>query len=160
MCRCSCSPPRAIRWTASSASNWAPTTTCPNPSSLANCWRGCAPCCAGARTQGERSGARAQAVSEQVAAAITGYIADRFEEPQAGLTLDRIEALLQSHGAGGSVHDLRRLLVDLDVLRFTPAAQDPARLKLLIRDARARLTQLDRAIVRRFTKHPEQFVVD
>ena len=36
---------RRRRWTASSASRWAPTTTCPSPSSRASCWRGCARCC-------------------------------------------------------------------------------------------------------------------
>jgi hypothetical protein len=42
----SCSPPRARTWTASSAWKWAPTTTCPSPSTRVNWWPASTPCCA------------------------------------------------------------------------------------------------------------------
>ena len=51
----SCSPPRATRWTASSAWRWAPTTTCRSRSTRASWWRASTRCCGAGSPPGRRA---------------------------------------------------------------------------------------------------------
>jgi hypothetical protein len=84
-----------------------------------------------------------------VAQAMTDYIGDKFGAAGAGLTHERIEELLASHGAA---EDLRaafhRCLEACDYARFAPSSSDAAAMQQTLTSAEETLVNLERTISR------------
>jgi hypothetical protein len=84
-----------------------------------------------------------------VAQALTGYVGDKFGAAGAGLTHERIEALLAE---GGAPDDLRaafhRCLEACDFARFAPASSDDAAMRKVLTDAEETIAGLERSLDR------------
>jgi len=85
--------------------------------------------------------------ASSVEEAVTGWVADRFGEPRAGLTRDRIRDLLGQHARDGGKR-FGLLLDRIDYLRFTPAAGSDGERRRILKEARVLLEALDRALAR------------
>ena len=84
-----------------------------------------------------------------VAQALTGYIGDKFGTAGAGLTHERIEALLAERGAPDDLRAaFHRCLEACDFARFAPASSDDAAMRKTLAEAEEVLAGLERSLDR------------
>lgn len=81
----------------------------------------------------------------EVAAALRGYVADKFNRAAPGLTQDEIRSLLETRGVNAELIDrLLRLLDHCDMARFAPSAAALEDRQRLLDDAGELITRLRR----------------
>lgn len=81
---------------------------------------------------------------QRVAAAVEGYVADRFDRSASGLVRDEIESILRAGGvADGLVAETRGLLDRCDAIRFAPGTSAA---ETLVADARRLIDQLEEVL--------------
>ncbi|MCH7993037.1 MAG: BatD family protein [Planctomycetes bacterium] len=80
-----------------------------------------------------------------LAAAMTGYLADRFNLPPGTLTPDDARTLLESHTVEPQLaHDLVSFLTAADAARYAPSELDDASVRQATQDVRRWIRQLER----------------
>lgn len=73
---------------------------------------------------------------QEVASALTGYLADKATLPASGLTYDRIEEILDDRGVEPALRDrFRRCLETCDFARFAPSASEPGEMAKALSEA-------------------------
>jgi len=89
----------------------------------------------------------AQGFHEEVARALVGYIADRFDRSASGITYDQADDLLVSRGVDATVRRrFRSALESCDFARFVPAAGKAERRAELLQEADGIIDQLERVL--------------
>ncbi len=84
-----------------------------------------------------------------VAQALTEYVADKFDTAASGLTHQRIEELLSSHGAPDDLKDsYHRCLEACDYARFAPTSSSEEEMKRTSRVAEEMLVALERSLTK------------
>lgn len=82
---------------------------------------------------------------EELAQALVGYAADRFDQSAAGLTYERIEEFLAARGASAELRrEFRACLEACDFARFVPAAGDSARKAATLEQVSRLVSELER----------------
>lgn len=88
----------------------------------------------------------AVAFHEEVARALIGYVADRFDRSPAGLTYETADDLLASRQIDPELRRrFRSCLESCDFARFVPASGEPARRTELLDEAQRLVVELERA---------------
>ena len=89
----------------------------------------------------------ARAFYAEVAQALTEFVAAKFDTSAAGLTHDRIEALLASRGVPDEERRLfHRCLEACDFARFAPASSGPDEMRRALAAAGEILVRLERSL--------------
>ena len=97
-----------------------------------------------ARARGRLSPARARDFYQELASALTTYLADKIGVPAAGLTYDRIEEALELRGVEAGVRtQFRRCLETCDFARFAPAASERAEMEKAFAEAESVVESLE-----------------
>ena len=84
-----------------------------------------------------------------VSEALVGFVADRADEPAAGLTRERLAEIVGTRAGSERSRDLLALLDRCDYLAFTPAAGSAAEAGKLLEQARALIGALERGFARK-----------
>jgi hypothetical protein len=99
-----------------------------------------------ARARAEIAPERARDFYQELAAALTGYLADKSGVSAAGLTYDRIEEILAARGVGAETRRrFRECLEGCDFARFAPASSRPEEMEKALREASALIQSLEGA---------------
>ena len=89
-----------------------------------------------ARARSRLSRAQPRDFYQEVASALTGYLADKATLPASGLTYDRIEEILDQRGVEPALRDrFRRCLETCDFARFAPSASEPGEMAKALGEA-------------------------
>ena len=100
-----------------------------------------------ARAQGRLSKERSRDFYQELASALTSYLADKLGVPAAGLTYDRIEEVLELRGVEAGLRgQFRRCLETCDFARFAPAASEPAEMEKAFAEAESVVESLEGSV--------------
>ena len=100
-----------------------------------------------ARAQGRLSKERSKDFYQELASALTSYLADKIGVPAAGLTYDRIEEVLELRGVDPGLRgQFRRCLETCDFARFAPAASEPAEMEKAFAEAESVVESLEGSV--------------
>jgi len=100
-----------------------------------------------ARAQGRLSKERSRDFYQELASALTSYLADKIGVPAAGLTYDRIEEVLELRGVDPGLRgQFRRCLETCDFARFAPAASEPAEMEKAFAEAESVVESLEGSV--------------
>jgi oxygen tolerance protein BatD len=100
-----------------------------------------------ARAQGRLSKERSRDFYQELASALTTYLADKIGVPASGLTYDRIEEVLELRGVDPGLRgQFRRCLETCDFARFAPAASEPAEMEKAFAEAESVVESLERSV--------------
>ncbi|HEU5182342.1 MAG TPA: BatD family protein [Candidatus Polarisedimenticolia bacterium] len=89
-----------------------------------------------ARARSRLSRSQPRDFYQEVASALTGYLADKATLPASGLTYDRIEEILDQRGVEPALRDrFRRCLETCDFARFAPSASEPGEMAKALGEA-------------------------
>jgi uncharacterized membrane protein YccC len=84
---------------------------------------------------------------QELASALTSYLADKVGTPATGLTYDRIEELLERRSVDPSLRGrFRRCLETCDFARFAPAASERAEMEKALSEAEALVETLEGSV--------------
>lgn len=100
-----------------------------------------------ARAQGRLSKERSRDFYQELASALTTYLADKIGVPASGLTYDRIEEVLELRGVEPGLRgQFRRCLETCDFARFAPAASEPVEMEKAFADAESVVESLEGSV--------------
>jgi oxygen tolerance protein BatD len=100
-----------------------------------------------ARAQGRLSKERSRDFYQELASALTTYLADKIGVPASGLTYDRIEEVLELRGVEPGLRgQFRRCLETCDFARFAPAASEPAEMEKAFAEAESVVESLEGSV--------------
>ncbi|HEV8376215.1 MAG TPA: BatD family protein [Candidatus Polarisedimenticolia bacterium] len=84
---------------------------------------------------------------QELASALTSYLADKVGTPATGLTYDRIEEILETRSVDPTVRGrFRRCLETCDFARFAPAASAPAEMEKALTEAESLVETLEGSV--------------
>ena len=93
--------------------------------------------------------ATARAFYASVAQALTDYVADKYGTAGTGLTHQRMEELLASHGAPEDLRSsFHRCLEACDFARFAPSSSDEEQMRRIMKTTEETLVGLERSLLR------------
>ena len=99
------------------------------------------------RARGRLSKERAREFYQELAAALTTFVADKIGLPAAGLTYDQIEELLELRGVDAALRAKFRLCLETcDFARFAPSASEPAEMEKAFAEAEAVVEALEGSV--------------
>ena len=99
------------------------------------------------RARGHLSRDQSRVFYQELASALTTYLADKIGVPASGLTYDRIEELLQLRGVDPLVRGrFRRCLETCDFARFAPAASEPVEMERAFSEAASVVETLEGSV--------------